>query len=123
MEEIEYFWDSYAVIELLDGNKNYAKYSRESVTITIFNLAEIYWSALNEYSEEEAGEIYDKYKDAVVELDDETLKEAVKFRKLHKKRDISYTDSIGYIYAKRNGLKFLTGDRQFEGMENVEFAK
>ena len=58
-----------------------------------------------------------------MEIDDETLKEAMKFRKELKKRDVSYTDSIGYIYAKRHNMKFLTGDKEFENLENVEFVK
>lgn len=32
-------------------------------------------------------------------------------------------DCIGYVYAKENGLRFVTGDKEFEGMENVEFVK
>ena len=58
-----------------------------------------------------------------MEVDDDTFKEAIRFRKEHKKKDLSYTDCIGYIYAKRNNLKFLTGDKEFENMDNVEFVK
>ncbi len=39
---VTYFWDSYAIIELINGNPNYARYSNENIFITIFNLAEIY---------------------------------------------------------------------------------
>ena len=46
---VNYFWDSYAVIEAIDGNKNYSRYIEENVVTSIFNLAEIYWFALNEY--------------------------------------------------------------------------
>lgn len=108
---------------MICGNQNYISYKDSAVTLTIFNLAEIYWHALLEYTHEEAEEIYATYKVAVVEIDDNTLKEAVKFRKQHKKQDLSYTDCIGYIYAKRYGMKFLTGDKQFEDLPNVEFVK
>ena|SRR3989344_6308444 len=118
-----YFFDSYTIIEVIKGNANYARYVGEKVIITLFNLAEIYWSALNDLGEKEADEIYDKYKSGIVEVNDETLKEAIKFRKKHKKKNLSYTDCIGYIYALKNNLKFLTGDKEFENMENVEFAK
>lgn len=37
--------------------------------------------------------------------------------------DASYADSVNYIAAKRLGIKLLTGDRAFTGMENVEFVK
>lgn len=123
LEEENYFFDTYAIVEILDGNADYKKYVSKSVTITIYNLAEIYWHAINEYNQEQADEIYKKYKDAVIDIDDETLKEAIKFRKEHKKKDLSYADCIGYIYAKRHNMKFLTGDKGFEGIGNVEFVK
>ncbi len=120
---IKYFWDSYAIIELEKGNINYKNYSEEPIILTIFNLAEVYWNFLNELGEKEANKLYDCYKPAIVEIKDEILKEAIKFRKENKKNDLSYTDCIGYVYAKKNNLKFLTGDKEFENMANVEFVK
>jgi hypothetical protein len=78
---INYFWDSYAIIELENGNENYLKYSEYPVILTLFNLAEVYWVILNQLGEKEADEVYDDYRSSVVEIDDETLKEAIKFRK------------------------------------------
>jgi uncharacterized protein len=121
---ISYFWDSYAVIELEDGNEKYLKYSNCPVILTLFNLAEIYWVILNQLGEKEADKVYENYRFAVVEIDDETLKEAIKFRKkVYKSKKISYVDAIGYTYALRNNLVFLTGDKEFENLENVEFVK
>jgi len=120
---INYFFDSYAIIELVSGNPVYAKFAEEPVTITIFNLAEIYYSALNNIDELKTEEIYEKYKWCVVEISDEVLKEAMKFRKNNKKRNLSYSDCIGYISALKNNLKFLTGDKEFKNLENVEFVK
>jgi predicted nucleic acid-binding protein len=119
---VKYFFDSFAIIELIIGNPNYAKYIDEEATLTLFNLVEIYYSALNNLDEQKAEEIYNKYKEAVVEVEDNVLKEAIKFRKKHKKANLSYTDCIGYIYAISNDLKFLTGDKQFKDFENVEFV-
>lgn len=119
----KYFFDSYAVIELVIGNKNYLEFIDEEVTITIFNLAEIYWSALLNLEESKANRIYETYSGSVVPISDEVLKEAIKFRKEQKKRDLSYTDCIGYIYAKKNNFVFLTGDKEFENMANVKFVK
>ena len=120
---VAYFFDSYAVIELVTGNPDYARYQHESVAITIFNLAEIYWSALHKLPPASAEEVYDTYKDAVTDIDDDTLKEAIAFRKAHKKKRLSYTDWIGYVFARRHGMLFLTGDKEFKGMPNVEFVK
>lgn len=120
---VNFFFDSFAVVELIKGNSSYASYTKEPVLITLFNLAEIYWVALNDLGEEEADEIYIHYKQSVVEISDETLKDAIKFRKKYKKKDLSYTDCIGYVYALKNNMKFLTGDKAFEGMQNVEFVR
>ena len=120
---LTYFFDSYAIIEIVKENPKYTPYAEEDITLTLFNLAEIYWSILNDFNEEKADQIYSKLKEDCVEVDDETLKEAIKFRKEHKKQDLSYTDCIRYIYSKRNNLKFLTGDSKFEHLPFVEFVK
>ena len=124
-EEIKaaYFFDSYAIIELENGNPNYQKYSSYPITITIFNLAEIYWNFVSKLEETEANKLYEDYRKAIVEIPDETLKKAIKFRKENKKKNLSYTDCIGYIYALENKMRFLTGDREFKDMKNVEFVK
>jgi len=121
---INYFWDSYAIIELENGNEKYLKYSDYPVILTLFNLAEVYWVILNQLGEKEADKVYDGYRSSVIEIDDETLKEAIKFRKkVYKNKKISYIDAIGYTYALRNKLVFLTGDKEFADLENVEFVK
>ena len=119
----KYFFDSYALIEMYKGNSNYAQYVQEDVTITIFNLAEIYYSILNGFSESVADIIHEKYKNNVSKISEKILKTAMKFRKENKKKNLSYADCIGYIYGLKNNLVFLTGDKEFEGMKNVEFVK
>ncbi|HLC78594.1 MAG TPA: PIN domain-containing protein [Candidatus Nanoarchaeia archaeon] len=122
-DEIEYFFDTYSIVEIINGNSGYEEYLGKPATITIFNLAEIYWVALREYTEEKANEIFSEYSKCVVKIPEEVLKDAIKFRKANKKKDLSYADCIGYIYALRNKMKFLTGDKEFEVMKNVEFVK
>ena len=121
--EVKFFFDTYALVEITKGNPNYLAFTQENITITIFNLVEFFSAYLNDFGEEKAKELHNKFKVCVVEIDDETIFEAVKFRKEHKKRDISYTDSIGYIYTKKNNFIFLTGDKEFESLPNVKFVK
>lgn len=120
---MKYFFDSYAVVEIVRGNPNYARYTQNEVVLTVFNLTEIYWSALNKLGEEAANEIYAQYKSSLIEINDDVLKNAMKFRKQHKNKDFSYTDCIGYCCALESNIKFLTGDKGFKGMENVEFVQ
>ena len=119
----KYFFDTYAVIEIVSGSPLYARFANEVPSITVFNLVEIYYSAINHLDESRAEEIYEKYSGCVIRITDEILKDAMKFRKKNKKRDLSYADCVGYICALKNNLIFLTGDKEFENLENVEFVK
>ena len=47
--EVEYFFDTYAIIEVVKQNSNYARYEDKAATMTIFNLAELYYSVLTDY--------------------------------------------------------------------------
>ena len=51
------------------------------------------------------------------------LIEAVKFRHEHKKQNISFFDAVGYVFSIKNGYYFVTGDKEFESLPNVEFKK
>lgn len=119
----KYFFDTYAVIEIVSGNSHYARFANEPPIITVFNLVEIYYSAINSLDDVKAEDLYEKYSCCVAPVSDEILKEAMKFRKKNKKRNLSYADCVGYIYAVKNNLVFLTGDKEFENLENVEFVK
>ena len=118
-----YFFDTYAVIELIEGNPEYAPYQEQVATLTIFNLAEVYWVVLSRLSKSAADLVFGEYRTAVVDIDDETLKTAIEFRRTYKKRNLSYADCVGYMYARRHGMVFLTGDKEFEDLPNVEFVK
>jgi hypothetical protein len=119
---VDYFFDSYAVIEILKGNREYDKYVKKKMVITLFNLAEIYWAVLKDFNEEKADATYNNIKEHVIKISDTILKKAIKFRLKSKRKDLSYADCIGYIYAIENDLVFLTGDKEFKNMENVEFV-
>ena len=80
---------------------------------------EIYYSALNNLNESKAKDIYEKYSKCIGEISNDILKEAMKFRK----RNLPSADCIGYIFAMKNNLIFLTGDKEFPDLKNVEFVK
>ena len=56
----DYFFDSYALIELIKGSEFYKKFINERVNITIFNLLETYWHFLLK-DEDLAEAVYSKY--------------------------------------------------------------
>jgi len=61
----------------------------------------------------------------VIEPSIEDLVNASKLRlkARQEERNLSLINCLGYVIAKRLGIKFLTGDREFKGLENVEFVK
>lgn len=118
-----YYFDTYAFIEIVRGNPRYSKFIKTEFATTKLNLMEFYYWLLNKFGKRVADKFYDETVQYTVEIQDEIIKEAMLFRMQNKSKNLSYVDCIGYILAKANGLKFLTGDPQFKGIENVEFVQ
>ncbi len=121
--EKSFFFDSYAFFEILEGNKNYENYKNFKIVTTKLNIFELYYGLLKSINEETAKKYLDKYYSFVIEFDKNTIEEAAKLKNKLNKRNISMTDCIGYTLSKQLGIKFLTGDKEFENMDNVEFVK
>ena len=118
-----YFFDSYAIIEIILGNENYKKYLNSIILTTKLNLFEVFYALLKDVGEKEADLCLDKYYEFVIEFNKDIIKKAAGFRLQNKKRNLSMTDCIGYTLANAYGIKFLTGDNEFKNMENMEFVK
>ena len=118
-----YFFDSYAIIEVLKRSPSYAKYANENIVLTILNLIEVTQYFLEHYGESKAKEVCESLRTAVMEVNNSHILNAVKFRSENKKKSLSYADCLGYIYSKQEGMLFLTGDHAFERLPNVEFVK
>lgn len=120
-----YFLDTYAIIEFLKSNASYLKYFKQRNITTRLNLMELYYKSLRDFGKILADKFYSKFLVFVVEFDDDVIKEAMEFRLKMRKigKGLSYTDAIGYIVAKKNKVKFLTGDDEFKGLPNVKFVK
>lgn len=124
MDIENYFFDTYALYEIIGGNLNYQRFtSKVGIITTKLNLMEFYYGLLKEHNRQEADKYYDLFVEYAVDIDDETIKQAMVFKLLNKNKKLSYVDCLGYILAKKRGVKFLTGDKEFEEMENVEFVK
>ena len=120
-----FFFDTYALIETYYGNKNYAKYLECGVVTTRLNLMECYYHLIQGHDETIANAYYDGTLHYAMEFSDVDIKNAMRFRleSKRKKKNLSYVDSLGYVVAKRLVIKFLTGDKEFEDLPNVEYAK
>lgn len=120
---VNYFFDAYAIIEITKNNPNYIRFLEEPVTTTRFNLVELLHITLVEHGKDAAKKAFEKFKNTALEVSDEILLKAMEFRLKNKGKGLSYVDCIGYVFALENKLKFLTGDRAFEKMDNVEFVR
>ncbi|MBU4070257.1 MAG: PIN domain-containing protein [Nanoarchaeota archaeon] len=120
---MSYFYDTYAIISLIEGDKNYDKYKKNIITTNLLNLAEIYNIFLRTHGKQTASYWIKKLNFNLLELDEDSLFKAVEFRFYNKKENLSLTNCIGYILALKNNMTFLTGDEKFENKKNVEFVK
>ncbi len=123
MTKNAFVFDTYAIIELIRGNKNYEPYLDSAILINEFILTELCYNLIKEHNVDKAYEYTDKYSQYVIRVSPDVIKEAMLFRFNNRKQNISMTDCIGHILAKKLNIKFLTGDKEFENMENVEFVK
>ena len=122
MSDETYLFDTYALIEIINKNPNYEKYIEENMIINDFIFSELCYNLIKDKAKN-ADEILNELKSAILHANPEWIKEAMQFRIKWKDRNVSMTDCIGYIISKKIGIKFLTGDKEFKDMENVEFVK
>ena len=119
---MDFIFDTYALIEIIKGNKYYLPYLNSRIIINNFIFAEICYVLFREnYSN--ADNYLDKYEKFIVSLNPKTIKEAMKFRHKNKNKNLSIPDCVSYFQSRELNIKFLTGDKQFRNMENVEFVK
>jgi len=120
---VNYFFDSYAIIEIFKNNPAYDKYKEFIILTTSLNLAEVFYSLLNELDKQSADYLINNANFEFIEITPELALESSYFRYKNKKLNLSYADCLGYIVAKTMDIPFLTGDRGFQNMENVEYIK
>lgn len=118
-----FFFDSYAIFEIMKGNKNYEKYTKTLIRTTKLNLFELYHGFLKDSENEKAETSLEEYYKFCIDFDRQTIKEAAELKIKLNKRNVSMADCLGYTLAKQLGIKFLTGDKEFENLDNVEFVK
>ena len=118
-----YFYDTYAVMELGKGNPQYKPFENQPFVMSVMNVGELYQISLREQGKEAADKWFTTFTAELLEITPEIMVKAVYFRFLNKKKNISLTDAVGYILALKHKLKFLTGDKEFRNLPNVEFIK
>lgn len=118
-----YFFDTYAIIEIIKSNENYLPYGEEEIITSLLNLGELYSALLKDFDEGTAEQWKKKLEGSYLAITEDIIIKAMKFKFEHQDKNFSFIDCVGYIVAKENNIKFLTGDKEFENVENVEFVK
>jgi predicted nucleic acid-binding protein len=119
-----YFFDTYAIIEVIDGNQAYSRFSSEPMHTTLLNLGELHYFLLRKGTDRAVIDTwYERLKPKCIDIGADDIKKAMDFKFVNKKRKLSFIDCVGYTVAKENGLIFLTGDEGFRGFENVELVR
>ena len=118
-----YFFDTYAIIELAESNPSYDKYRDFEIVTSVLNIGEMYQIILRKKGKEPADNWFMDSNLKLLEITPEIIIDAVQFRHSNKKNDFSLQDAVGYKLSLKHNLKFLTGDRQFENLPNIEFVK
>ncbi len=123
---MEYYLDSYAIVELAKGNPRYLSYQKARGRTSTLNLLEVYYVFLQEGREDLAELCFGKHRKHAVDFPDEVLKGAARLRLQQKGatgQRLSYVDALGYTYAQEHGLRFLTGAAEFQGWPGVEWVR
>ena len=120
---MKFILDTYALIEISTGNKKYEKYLESDVVTLKDNLAEMFYFLLRKYDEKTAMYFFDKFCRIAIELPLEIVPKSMLFRHTHKDIRFSYIDCLGYICALESKRFFLTGDRAFKDMKNIEIVR
>ncbi len=93
----------------------------------MFNLLELAYALIKDFEPSQTLNILTQVQ-AHIQVIEPSIEDLVNASKLRLKarqeeRNLSLINCLGYVIARRLGIKFLTGDREFKGHENVEFVK
>ena len=115
--------DTYALMELFEGNPKFMPLFNSPFVITNWTLAEFYKTLLREYGKPLAIQWVRRIQRHALDVDTEVLIKAVDLHFDHRKEDLSLFDAVGYLYALESGFPFVTGDKWFHGRKGVHFMQ
>jgi len=111
---------------MLKGNKNYRSFQSEWLITTEFNICEVGFAVCRDYPANAPQVLKTVRKMVTLQATrDEDYCSGAARRKQEsgKGKKLSTIDCVGYSVANRLNIQFLTGDREFADMENVQFVR
>lgn len=119
---MQYFFDTYALVARQLGVDSYARFESVPVFCHSMNVLEFVARILRHGDESLARSQVQAIDPNLVEATTDDLFEVARFYRAHRKANISYIDALGYTLSQRHGMRFLTGDKAFKGMDGVEYV-
>ncbi len=115
--------DTYALVEINNGNKRFAEMLNHDFIITDLTMAEFYAGLYRKYNQKTADYWHRRLSSFCKPVPRDILIKVIRFRVDDAKKHISLFDSVGYIYALENNIKFVTADKELEKREGVMFVR
>lgn len=115
--------DTYAILEIFSQNKKFEHLLNEEVFIADLTMSEAWGTLYKKFNKRTADFWLNKFVSICAQVNLNTLIKAREFKILNAKKDLSFIDCVGYTYAKEKGYVFVTGDKEFQNLPNVEYIK
>jgi hypothetical protein len=101
--------------------------SQADLVTTEFNVLELTYALFRDFGRDEAANVitFIRFKIEIVPTEDSDYLNASEFMPSANRtgKKLSLVEALGYSYSRKLGIKFLTGDKEFIEMENVEYVK
>jgi predicted nucleic acid-binding protein len=115
--------DTYALVEINNGNPKFAGLLSHDLVITDITMAEFYALMYRAYDLKTADYWHKKMYFFCKAVSRDILLKAARFRVDNNRQNLSFFDCVGYVYALENNMKFVTGDKEFRNRKGVEFIE
>jgi predicted nucleic acid-binding protein len=117
---VKHFLDTFALVEILNGNAAYAGEVSGGGT-SLYHLYELHVQVARLRDEATADAVFRDLRRIAEDVRDGDVLAASRVKRAHAKKKLSYGDALGYAMAGERGIAFVTGDRAFRGMDGVRF--
>ncbi|MBI2574589.1 PIN domain-containing protein [Candidatus Woesearchaeota archaeon] len=115
--------DTYALVEIRDGNPKFVLLLDEDIIFPDTTMAEFYAVLYRKHGLQTAEYWHDKLCMFSKPVSHDIMLKAVRFRIDNKNQNFSFFDAVGYVFAVDNKMQFVTGDKEFRNMPGVVFIQ
>ena len=115
--------DAYALVEIAQANPAFTQLLNSDFVITEPTLAEFYGVLYRKAGKEHATYWLVRLEPWARSVPLSIMVKAAEFKVHNARRNVSFFDCAGYLYAQENGMRFVTGDKEFKDKDGVLFIK